>query len=188
MNDIAEIEAILFVSGEEGVTLSELARLTDSTADHVVHCLQKLKHLYSDKSHGIMLIETAKAYKLVTKKQYESSVRRYAHSPLMKALSKALIETVAIIAYKQPITRMEIEAIRGVSVSSTLAKLSLRGLIQETGRLEAPGNPVLYGTTSYFLDYFGLCDISELPDIAENNLIEEIQLFDGDVSYDERVD
>lgn len=179
MNDIAEIEAILFVTGEEGLSLKTIAQLTDSTVDHAAICLTKLKQRYEDNCEcGLTLIQTAEHYKIVTKKIYAESVKRYARSPLMQKLSKSLIETLSIVAYKQPITRMEVEEIRGVSASSALHKLKLRQLIREVDRLEAPGNPVLYGTTAYFLDYFGLNDLNDLPKLSDETMISETRLFD----------
>lgn len=178
MNDLAEIEAILFVAGDEGLSLADIAQLTDSTTDYIANCLAQLKQRYADNpEHGITLIQTASTYKMVTKQAYQTSVKRYAQSPLMQKLSKALIETLSIIVYKQPITRMEIEEIRGVSVTSALQKLKLRQLIREVDRLEAPGNPVVYGTTDYFLDYFGLNHLDELPELSDQQVIEETTLF-----------
>jgi len=178
MNDLAEIEAILFVAGDEGLSLADIAQLTDSTTDYIANCLAQLKQRYADNpAHGITLIQTASTYKMVTKQAYQASVKRYAQSPLMQKLSKALIETLSIIAYKQPITRMEIEEIRGVSATSALQKLKLRQLIREVDRLDAPGNPVVYGTTDYFLDYFGLNQLDELPELSDQQVIEETTLF-----------
>lgn len=175
MNEIGALEALLFVAGEEGITLNELAQLTKSTTDHTTVCLAKLKQKYDlDETSGLTLLETADSFKLATKKVYSPTIQLFAQSPLSKKLSKASVETLAVIAYKQPITRMEIEEIRGVQLSSSLQKLKLRELIKEIGRLDAPGKPVLYGTTDYFLDYFGLNDLTELPELElEQELINQ---------------
>lgn len=184
MNELAAYEALLFVSGEEGITLNELAQLTKSTADHTLLCLNELKKKYNKDEHsGLTLIETAESYRLVTKKTFSSIIQLYAQSPLSKKLSKASIETLAVIAYKQPITRMEIEEIRGVQLASSLQKLKLRNLIQEIGRLDAPGKPVLYGTTDYFLDYFGLNDLTELPELEMEEELAAQSLFDESVDF-----
>lgn len=181
MSDIAEIEALLFVSGEEGMTLLEIAQVTKSTTGHINECLLQLKNLYnSNEDRGITLIETASRYKLVSKENYTETIKEYAQSPLMQKLSRALLETLSIIAYKQPITRMEIEEIRGVSATNALSKLKLRDLIKEVDRLEAPGNPVLYGTSAYFLDYFGLSTIDDLPKLDDMPVHYETNLFDLD--------
>lgn len=178
MNDLAEYEALLFVAGDEGLTIKEMAQVTNSTMDHVVACLERLMSSYETRENsGLTLIETASKYKLATKEDVSDTIRRYAQSPLMQKLSKALLETLAIVAYKQPITRAEIEEIRGVHISNALQKLKLRDLIQEFGRLDSPGRPVLYGTTDYFLDYFGLNDLTELPELTLDEEIEETNLF-----------
>lgn len=101
------------------------------------------------------------------KKEYAEVIKSYAISPLSTNLSQAALETLAIIAYKQPLTRMEIDEIRGVQTSGALQKLTLRGLIEEKGRVEGPGRAILYGTSRYFLDYFGLKKLSELPKISD---------------------
>jgi segregation and condensation protein B len=178
MSDVAEYEALLFVAGDEGLTIKEMAHLTNATMDHVVACLERLMDDYQRREEsGLTLIETASKYKLATKEEFSDTVKRYAQSPLMQKLSKALLETLAIIAYKQPITRMEIEEIRGVQIGSSIQKLKLRDLIKDEGRLDAPGRPVLYGTTDYFLDYFGLNDLTELPELTLDQDIEETSLF-----------
>ncbi|OJF89701.1 SMC-Scp complex subunit ScpB [Alkalibacterium sp. 20] len=184
MNEFATYEALLFVAGEEGITLYDLAQLTKSTPDHVKVCLEDLSERYlNEESSGLKLIETAETYRLVTKKEFSAVIEYYAKSPLTKKLSKASIETLAIIAYKQPITRMEIEDIRGVQLSSSLQKLKLRNLIHEIGRIEAPGRPVIYGTTDYFLDYFGLNDLTELPELEIEEKTENQSLFSEELEF-----
>lgn len=106
---------------------------------------------------------------MTTKKELAPLLKRYAQGT-SNTLSQAAVETLAIIAYKQPITRVEIEQIRGVQVSGAVQRLSAHNLIEEKGRVEGPGRPILYGTTSYFLDYFGLKSLKELPDIQEMEL------------------
>jgi len=188
MSDVGEIESLLFVSGDEGLTLEQIAQLTNSTTDHIEVCLEQLRNDYeTSDNRGILLIETANKVKLATKKEYSDIIQLYAQSPYMQKLSRTIIETLAIIAYKQPVTRMEIEEIRGVSATNALQKLKLRDLIQEHGRLEAPGRPVLYATTNYFLDYFGLNDLTELPELTIDENIGETNLFnqsDNQQSFD----
>ncbi|SFB88154.1 segregation and condensation protein B [Alkalibacterium subtropicum] len=184
MNEIATYEALLFVAGEEGMSLKDLAQLTKSTPEHVRFCLDQLSERYmKDENSGLKLIETAETYRLVTKKEMSGVIELYAQSPLTKKLSKASVETLAVIAYKQPITRMEIEDIRGVQLSSSLQKLKLRNLIHEVGRVEAPGRPVLYGTTDYFLDYFGLNDLTELPELEVEEKMENQRLFEEELEF-----
>lgn len=184
MSEFAAYEALLFVAGEEGLTLTEMAQLNRSTIDHVKMCMLRLKEEYDKNSQrGLTLIETADSYRLVTKKNLSQIIQLYAQSPLSKKLSKASVETLAVIAYKQPVTRLEIEEIRGVQLSSSLQKLKSRGLIEEIGRLDAPGKPVLYGTTDYFLDYFGLNDLTELPELELEEQPVSQTLFDETLDF-----
>lgn len=175
MNDIAMVEAILFVAGDEGLTLEELSKLTDKTLDAMAVIIENLSLKYhNDEESGLLLIETANKYQIVTKREYEEYIKRYAQSPFSQILSRPLLETLAIIAYKQPITRIEIEDIRGVQVAGNLQKLKTRQLIEEVGRLDKPGRPLLYGTTSFFLDYFGINSVEELPELTMEDSDEEI--------------
>lgn len=175
MNDLAMIEAILFVAGDDGLTLEELSKLTGKTLDSMAVLIEDLAIKYhNDEESGILLIETANKFQIVTKKEYADAIKRYAQSPFSQTLSRALLETLAIIAYRQPVTRIEIEDIRGVQVTSNLKKLRTRQLIEEVGRLDKPGKPLLYGTTSYFLDYFGINSIEELPELVDVDNDDEI--------------
>lgn len=168
MNEIAAIEALLFVSGDEGLSLEEMASLLDTSTQFTYQLLMQLQLRYIEsKTNGLMLLEVGNHYQLATKKEYANLIKKYAVSPLSTNLSQAALETLAIIAYKQPLTRMEIDEIRGVQTSGALQKLLLRGLIEDKGRVNGPGRAILYGTSAYFMDYFGLKDIKELPTIDE---------------------
>lgn len=168
MNEIAAIEALLFVSGDEGLSLEEMASLLDTSTQFTHQLLMQLQQRYIEsKTNGLMLLEVGNHYQLATKKEYANLIKKYAVSPLSTNLSQAALETLAIIAYKQPLTRMEIDEIRGVQTSGALQKLLLRGLIEDKGRVNGPGRAILYGTSAYFMDYFGLKDIKELPTIDE---------------------
>lgn len=175
MNDLAMIEAILFVAGDDGLTLEELSKLTEKTLDTMGILIEDLAIKYhNDEESGVLLIETANKFQIVTKKEYADAIKRYAQSPFSQTLSRPLLETLAIIAYRQPVTRIEIEEIRGVQVTGNLQKLKIRQLIEETGRLDKPGKPLLYGTTPYFLDYFGINSIEELPELIDVENDDEI--------------
>lgn len=175
MNKFAMIEALLFVAGDEGLSLEELSKLTGLSLDSVAAIIEQLAYNYeNNEDGGLTLIETANAFQLVTKRQYADYIKAYAQSPYSQTLSRPLLETLAIIAYKQPITRIEIEEIRGVQVASNLQKLKARQLIEEMGRLDKPGRPLLYGTTDFFLDYFGINSIDELPELSEDETDEEM--------------
>lgn len=171
--DEAAIEALLFVAGDEGLSLEEIATLLETSTQTVYAELMKLQGKYKADESGLTLLEVGNRFELATKKEHSMVVKKYAASPFATNLSQAALETLAIIAYKQPITRMEIDEIRGVQSSGSLQKLVLRGLIKETGRVETPGRPILYGTSDYFMDYFGLKKLSELPDITELDMENE---------------
>lgn len=112
---------------------------------------------------GIQIVQVAKVYQLTTLPEHASYFEKLAHTPTRSRLSRAALETLAIIAYRQPITRMEIEEIRGVKTDRTVQLLQRKGLVRETGRAEGPGRPILLGTTKEFLDYFGLSRLEDLP-------------------------
>lgn len=178
--DEATIEALLFVAGDEGLSLEEAASLLESTTQEVYAALMKLQQKYKSRDSGLTLLEVGNRFEMATKKDYSAVIKKYAASPYATNLSQAALETLAIVAYKQPITRMEIDEIRGVQSSGSLQKLVLRGLVQEKGRVETPGRPILYGTTEYFMDYFGLKELGDLPDISElgvENEEKETDLF-----------
>lgn len=168
---MSQIEALLFVSGDEGMSLDELAYLLKTTTAEVYQALEKLNQHYLENSEcAIELKELGNRFMLTTKKQYTQLLKKYAQSPIANRLSQAALETLAVIAYKQPITRLEVDQIRGVNSSASIQKLLTFQLIEETGRLDAPGRPRIYATSQYFMDYFGLRDLKELPDIKEMEL------------------
>ncbi|MFZ2876951.1 MAG: SMC-Scp complex subunit ScpB [Enterococcus aquimarinus] len=177
MNKQSEIEALLFVVGDEGIALEELSYLLELSTAQVYAFIQELNETYQqDQQCALQILEVGNQFILTTKKELAPLLKRYAQSPLSNRLSQAAIETLAIIAYKQPITRMEIEDIRGVKSSGSIQRLVGLQLIEEQGRVEGPGRPILYGTTPYFMDYFGLKTMNELPDIQqmEADLAEEM--------------
>ena len=174
MNETAAIETLLFIAGDEGLALNEIASLLGCSTQHAYHLLTELqRECEISDTRGLTLLEVGEQYQLATKKEYADLIRSYAISPLSTNLSQAALETLAIIAYKQPLTRMEIDEIRGVQTSGSLQKLVIRGLIEEKGRVEGPGRAILYGTSHYFLDYFGLKKITELPELPEMSIIEQ---------------
>ena len=179
MNKMSELEALLFVVGDEGIGLEELSYLLTIKTEEVYQLIQELQVRYQeDEQSSLNILEVGNHFVLTTKRSFAPLLKKYAQSPLSNRLSQAALETLAIIAYKQPITRMEVEEIRGVQSSGSVQKLTARQLIEEKGRVEGPGRAILYGTTSYFMDYFGLKDLSELPDIQamESELEEELPL------------
>ncbi|MDE1549375.1 SMC-Scp complex subunit ScpB [Jeotgalibaca caeni] len=173
------IESLLFVAGDEGLHLEEITSLLEMTLVEAEEVLSMLRKDYDGNPRsGLTIIETRQRYQLATKPEYSELIRQYAISPFATRLSQAALETLAIVAYKQPITRMEIDAIRGVQSSGILQRLLIRGLVKEVGREETPGRPILYGTTDYFMNYFGLKDMEELPNAEVLFQLEEDELID----------
>ena len=164
---ISVLEGLLFVAGDDGITLEEASYILELERSAVRQLLDELKKRLEDENSGLELLLTASHYKLVTKASLKSYIEKYAVSPYSSQLSQASLETLAIIAYKQPVTRVDIESIRGVQSSGSIQKLLLRDLIEEAGRLETPGRPKLYKTTAYFMDYFGLESLDALPDASD---------------------
>ena len=179
MSTLAEIEALLFVAGEDGIRVRQLAELLSLPPTGIQQSLEKLAQKYEkDQDSSLSLIETGGAYRLVTKPQFAAILKEYSKAPINQSLSRAALETLSIIAYKQPITRIEIDAIRGVNSSGAISKLQMFDLIRENGKKEVLGRPNLYVTTDYFLDYMGINSLEELPIVEETELIaEESQLF-----------
>lgn len=171
---IATIEALIFAS-DEPVSIEEISRILAVSVRDVKEALDELYTAYLDKKHGIYLKEYNGRYIFVTKPEYASVIKEM-HQKRITRLTPAALETLAIIAYKQPITRAEIEEIRGVKAEKTLLTLSKYGLIEEMGRKETIGNPIIYGTTEKFLEHFDLADLSYLPEI----LPEDLQIAAGD--------
>lgn len=181
MTPLSKIEALLFVAGEDGLSLRQLATLLDIPVTALLQQLEKMAQKYErDDNSSLSLLESSKTYKLVTKKDYADLLRQYSKTPINQSLSRASLEVLSIIAYKQPITRIEVDNIRGVNSSSAISKLQAFDLIQEAGKKEVLGRPNLYVTSDYFLDYMGINSLEELPDASSIELKdEEFTLFDN---------
>ena len=179
MSKLAEIEALLFVAGEDGLRVRQLAELLSMPPTGVTQSLEKLAEKYQkDEDSSLALLETSNTYKIVTKQDFAELLREYSKAPINQSLSRAALETLSIIAYKQPITRVEVDEIRGVNSSGAISKLQIFDLIRENGKKEVLGRPNLYVTTDYFLDYMGINSLEELPIVEETELMaEESQLF-----------
>jgi segregation and condensation protein B len=176
---MSKIESLLFVTGDEGLSSKQIESLTDATAIEVKEALMSLQADYiKSKVRGIELKELAGTYQLISKKKNASTIQRLVENPTNQPLSQASLEVLAIVAYKQPITRIEIEEIRGVKSERPLHTLGLKGLIQEVGRAEGTGRAILYGTTKEFLNVFGLNDTKELPSLPEAQASDEDEQTD----------
>ena len=175
-NAKAILEGLLFLSGEEGLTMDQMMHgLQNLEMDDIRVLLDALKEEYSSSSKGIELVEYANRFKFVTKEFVYPYGKQLFEEYKQPTLSQAAMETLAIIAYKQPVTRVEIEEIRGVGADVMLRKLQARGLIEENGRTDAPGKPILYCVTDAFMDAFQLLDLKELPELPEFNSEEDGQ-------------
>ena len=178
------VESLLFAAGDEGLTMKQICEVLELDEIMAVQIMKELEEEYKENGNrGITLVQMAGAYQLVTKKEYSPYLKKLVDSPHTSTLSQAALETLAIIAYKQPITRMEIEEIRGVKTERPLHTLVGKALIKEVGRVEGAGRAYLYGTTKAFLDYFGLKNIEDLPPLPdqmeEDYVQEEADLFFG---------
>lgn len=165
MNLIGVLEGILFVVGDEGLSLNQICDILEIDMDKAKELLMELKKSYDADNRGIRISYLGNAFKLTTKKEHKDYYKKLIENPENNTLSQAALETLAIIAYNQPITRVEIDEMRGVNNVHMLRKLLAKGLIKEAGKSTLPGRPNLYATTSEFLDYFGLSSLSDLPTI-----------------------
>lgn len=167
MNKLAVLEGLLFVVGEDGLTTSQIMDILELTNEEAKELISTLRERYENDSYGIRINFLGNTFKLTTKKEHRDYYQRLIESPESNALSQAALETLAIVAYNQPITRVDVDEIRGVSSSQMIRKLVAKGLLKESGRSDAIGRPILYQTTSEFLDYFGLATIEDLPKVED---------------------
>lgn len=161
---IATLEAILFAMGES-VEIGKLSEAIEEDVEATRALLAELKEKYDKNEHGIELLELENSYQLGTRPEYYEQLIKVAKTPRKAVLSDSVLETLSIVAYKQPVTRIEVEAIRGVSCEFAINKLLEFGLIEELGRKNAPGRPILFGTTEEFLRSFGVKSLKELPEM-----------------------
>lgn len=191
----AAIEAILFTMGES-VGVEKIAAAIEHDEDTTVKIIHNMMDKYEESDRGIKIIELENAFQMCTKQEFYEQLIKVASQPKKYTLTDVLLETLSIVAYKQPITKMEIEKIRGVSCEHAMNKLVEYGFIKELGRLDAPGRPMLFGTTEQFLRSFGVQSIDELPVISDD-LVEkfkdeaemeiEAENFDNDLDKAEQL-
>ena len=160
----AIIEAILFTMGDS-VELEKIADAIELDSQKTKTIIEHMMERYTDDATGLQIIELDGAYQMCTKSEFYEYLIRIAKQPKHHALTEVLLETLSIIAYKQPITKVEIEKIRGVSCEHAVSKLIEYNLVCELGRLDAPGRPLLFGTTEEFLRSFGVQSVNELPSL-----------------------
>ncbi len=161
--EIAALEALMFVA-KEPLSTQKLSEILEISSDNVLELIQVLKERYNSPSNGFVLIEVENGFRLGTKPEMARYIETLYKQP-SQMLSNAALEVLSIIAYKQPITRGEIDFIRGVQSDRALATLIEKGLVREIGRKDGPGRPILFGTTEEFLIHFGIKSLSELPEL-----------------------
>ena len=181
MQKISVLESILFIAGEDGITLKDIMDVLEVDKDNALVLLNELANEFKKEEHGISLECFGDKYKFVTKKANKEYIEKLVEIEENDYLSQSALETLAIIAYNEPITRISIDAIRGVNSSYVVRKLVLKDLIKEVGKSDLPGRPILYGTTSRFLDYFGLTSKEDLPKLSlvDESEVTETNLFDS---------
>ncbi|MFJ7918562.1 SMC-Scp complex subunit ScpB [Lysinibacillus fusiformis] len=175
----SRIEALLFVVGDDGLTIKQLSQLLGEQDEIIIQAMDALRKVYDeDLARGITVKEMAGVFQLLTKSDLADTIQRLVENPTAQSLSQASLEVLAIVAYKQPITRVAIEDLRGVKCERPIQTLVSRGLIKEVGRSEGTGRAILYGTTKEFLHYFGLNSVEEMPPLPEEELAENEQETD----------
>ena len=171
-------EGLLFLVGDEGITEELMTKSLEISEDIAQQLLDTLQKKYQDDSFGMEVVCYGGIWKFMSKAIVHPFAQKLFQSAKTSALSQSALETLAIVAYKQPITRVEIEEIRGVGCDMMLRKLQARNLITEVGRSEAPGRPILYGVTEEFMDSFKLLSLDELPDLPDFSEHQSDNLFD----------
>jgi len=181
----AVIEGLLFVKGNEGLSLAELKNILNITEDELKGYIKDLYEDYQSAERGIQLELLGDHFKLTTKAEHKEFYKQITLEEENSNLTQSSLEALAIIAYNEPITRIEVEEIRGVDSTYIIRKLLIKGLIQEVGRSELPGRPKQYGVTNAFLDYFGLKSIKELPELKIEELDDTVEnLFESKYTED----
>ena len=189
-NLVSTIEAMLFASGDP-VEASKLAEVLDIDIETVEKMLGHLSALYDERSSGLMIIRIDNKYQICTREKYSEEVRKLMEIKKSTPLSNAAFEVLAVIAYNKTVTRSFIEQVRGVDCSGPISSLVQKGLIEEKGRMDLPGRPLIYGTTDRFLRCFSLNSLEDLPDLPKNDEIDSIardesqtSLFDNENKND----
>lgn len=181
------LEGLLFITGDEGLTIKEISEVLEIEQDDALELINELKQDYSNEERGIMIQDFAGKYKLTTKKEHKTYYEKLSELSSNKTLSQSALETLAIIAYNQPITRLEIDELRGIQSSQMIRNLISRDLVKEVGRKDTAGKPRLYAVTDEFLDYFGLTSLNELPTI-EVEESDDVELYNSKYKEEEEIE
>lgn len=183
----AALEGLLFVVGDDGLTFNQMMDILEITHEEAVMLINDLKNDYEREDRGIRIHFLGNSFKLTTKTEHKDYYQKLLINEENNKLSSSALETLAIVAYNEPITRIEVDEIRGVQTGQMIRKLVAKGLLKECGRSDMAGHPILYKTTSEFLDYFGLSTIDDLPKIKkEDNIIDDdVDLYKA--KYEEEI-
>lgn len=182
MEQSAILEGLLFVVGDDGLSLEQIGQILEIEEQEAKQLVIALQKEYQENKRGIRIAFLGNRLKLATKKEHHLYYQKLLVNKETNVLSQAALETLAIIAYNQPLTRLQVDKLRGIASGQIIRKLVAKGLIKETGRSDLPGRPIIYETTSDFLDYFGLASLEELPDMraflnSEKEVEEEVELY-----------
>lgn len=173
------IEGLLYVQGDLGLTINQVSDILEITTEEAKQLILSLKQEYIEQDRGLRINYLGNSFKLTTKEEHKEYYKKLLENPKNNTLSTAALETLAIIAYNEPLTRGEVDEIRGIDSVYVIRRLLAKGLIKECGKSDKPGHPILYKTTDEFLDYFGLSTKEELPkiEILNEEYTEEKDLF-----------
>ena len=169
----AVLEGLLFVVGEDGLTIQQIEEVLNIGEEECKELIRELKKDYEEEDRGLRIDFLGNRFKLTTKFEHREYYQKLIENPETNTLSQAALETLAIIAYNEPITRIQVDELRGVGSTSIIRKLVAKGFIKESGRSNMAGIPILYETTNEFLDYFGLSSIDKLPNI--DDILEKVE-------------
>jgi segregation and condensation protein B len=167
VNKLAILEGLLFVVGDDGLNIDQLTEILEIDKEEAKNLISELKESYESDNRGITINFLGNTFKLTTKKEHKEYYQKLIENASTNMLSQSALETLAIIAYNEPITRVGVEEIRGVNSTQMVRKLVAKGFIKEIGRSDMPGRPIIYKTTDDFLDYFGLSSKEDLPKIDQ---------------------
>lgn len=169
-----KVEGLIYISADDGISLDQIVSITESKQEAVEEVLGLISQRHQQSNSALELVNYGEKYHFITKPECFDTISKLLNLNKVKQLSQSQLETLAIIAYKQPITRIEIEEIRGIGCEITLRKLMAADLISEAGRLETPGRPILYQVTNLFYDTFQMVSLDELPVLKEQEEMGEL--------------
>ncbi len=173
------LEGLLFVVGDEGLSIDEISSIIEKSKEETSLLLEELNHDYEDENRGIEIKKLGEKYKLTTKERNRKYYQKLTEISDVRKLSQSALETLAIIAYNEPITRLEVDELRGVSSAQMIRSLIAKDFVKELGRKDVAGRPILYGITKEFLDYFGLSSKDELPKFEDVKKDDEVELYNS---------